>query len=92
MSPSEEPITIEYKRWRHKEATYDVIVLGVQHQEGEYGWFSHVIVRGSRLSKDLRVTWPAKVFLRSFEPVGKKIKIWSRWDIIRNNRFGLRIE
>lgn len=82
MTPDDEPTAIEYKRWRNKRADYTVVVLAVHHSEGKHGWFSHVTVLGSRTSKDKRVVWPAKVFLRTFEPIGRKIKIPSRWERI----------
>jgi hypothetical protein len=80
MTPSPEPIAIEYKRWRHKASGYEVTFVGIRHWEGKHGVFSEVTVQGSRWKKDQRVTWPAKTFLRVFEPVGRKFRVKSRWE------------
>lgn len=83
QTPSDEPLAIAYKRWRNKQSDYEVIVTEVHHRRGEHGWFTHVVVKGSKLSPDKRVTWPGKVFLRRFEPLGRKLRIRSRWERIR---------
>jgi hypothetical protein len=80
MTPSPKPISIEYKRWRHKASGYEVVFVGIRHWEGKHGVFSEVTVRGSRWKSDLLVTWPGKTFLRIFEPIGRKFRIKSRWE------------
>jgi hypothetical protein len=81
-TPRDEPVAIEYKRWRNKRGGYVVVVLEVHHSQGKHGWFSRVVVCGNRTSKEKRVMWPGTVFLRTFEPIGRKLKIPSRWDRI----------
>ena len=83
MTPSKDPAEIEYKRWRSKRQGYVVVVLGVHHRRGEHGYFSTVLVQGSNRDKDKRVTWPAQTFLRTFEPLGRKLKIPTRWDRLK---------
>ena len=81
---SEKPIAIEYARWRSKRADYEVTVLEVHHREGpEGGYRTTVTVQGSKTSPTRRVTWPAGVFQRTFEPVGPKLKIPTRWERLK---------
>jgi len=81
---SEKPVAIEYARWRNKRGGYEVTVLEVHHREGpEGGYRTTVAVRGSKTSPTKRVTWPAGVFQRTFEPVGPKLKIPTCWDRIK---------
>jgi len=80
-----EPIEIEYKRWRNKRQSYVVVVLEVHHRQSLQGCVSTVIVRGSRRDPDKRVSWPAPVFLRTFESLGRKLKIPTRWDRLRKD-------
>lgn len=83
-SPSEEPVEIEYAQWRSKRQGYEVEVLEVHHQPAaKWGYYSTVVVRGTRTSRDKRVSWPAKVFLRGFEPVGPKLKVPTRWERVK---------
>lgn len=82
QQPSDEPIAIDYKRWKSKRGDYVVVVQGVYHKEGKHGWYTQVAVLGSRTSKSKRVVWPARVFLRTFEPVGRKLRILTRWERI----------
>jgi len=80
-APSDEPVAIEYKRWKHKEDGYKVTVLEVHHQpKPEGGYHSVVTVRGTRVDSDRKATWPAKVFLQTFESLGRKLKIPTRWE------------
>ena len=80
-----EPIEIEYKRWRSKSQSYEVIVLQVHHRQSLQGYVSTVYVRGSRHDPDKQVSWPAPVFLRSFEPLGRKLRIPTRWERLKKD-------
>lgn len=83
-TPSDEPVAIEHVRYRNKAAGYVVVVLEVHHHPAtERGYHSMVVVRGSRTSKDKRVVWPAKVFLRQFEPIGRKVRLRSSWERLK---------
>jgi len=80
-----EPIEIEYKRWRSKRQSYVVVVLEVHHKQSLKGYVSTVIVRGSQRDSKKRVSWPAATFLRAFEPLGRKLKIPTRYDRLRKD-------
>lgn len=80
-APSDEPVAIEYKRWRNRQEGYEVVVLGVHHQPAPSGGYhSTVTVQGTRASSDRKAAWPATVFLQTFEPLGRKLKIPTRWE------------
>ncbi len=83
MTPSDEPAKIEYKRWRCKRHGYVVEVLAVHHRRGPLGRYSTVIVKGSRRGPDKQVSWEASVFLRTFKPLGRKLRVLTRWDRLR---------
>lgn len=76
--PSPEPIKIEYRRWKNKKRGYVVEVEGVHHSQGKYGWYATVKVREK--GKEKVVTWPGRTFLRTFEPIGRKLRIPSSWE------------
>jgi hypothetical protein len=83
-SPTKEPIVIEYKRWRNFRSGYEVIVLGVHHRMTPEGlYLSAVTVQGNKVSSTLRVVWPAGVFLRAFEPLGRKLKMPTQWERLK---------
>ena len=76
--------TLEYARWQSKGAGYEILVTGVYNKmkpDGE-SFYSRVVVQGTRTSPTKRVSWPMHVFLESFEPLGPKIRIQSRWERI----------
>jgi len=83
MPLQDEPVEIEYKRWRSKRQSYEVVVLEVRHRQSPEGFLSTVIVQGSRQDPKKRVSWPASTFLRTFEPLGRKLKIPTRYDRLR---------
>lgn len=74
--PQEGPAEIGYKRYRSKHKGEIVTVVGVTHSQGKHGWYSTVSVR---YKTGKRVSWPARVFLRAFEPVGRKMKVKTIW-------------
>jgi len=78
--PSAELVEVEYKRYRSKRKNDIVTVLGVKHSQGAFGWYSTVTVQNQH---GKRVSWPAPVFLRAYEPVGRKLKIKTIWQRIR---------
>ncbi len=77
--PSEAPVKIEYHRWKHKERGYTVRVENVQNFRGALGFVT--VVRVSRKGFRL-VEWPSETFLNTFEPIGRKWRMKSRWDRI----------
>lgn len=79
--PQPEPIAIEYKRWKNKKKGYKVELVGVHHNQNSGGlWYTQVVVRGSAFSETTRVVWPVKTFLRMFKPIGRKMRILTRWE------------
>lgn len=78
--PGPEPTPIEYKRWRHKERAYLVEVFQVLNFRGKHGYHTVVVVerKGARST-----SWPAKTFLKLFEPYGRRMKRKSRWERLR---------
>lgn len=82
---SEEPVEIEYKRYRNKRKGYTVEVTGVTHRRGTFGYHTTVHVRQP---KGKACSWPAKTFLRTFEPVGRKIQLRTIRDrVMRRDKF-----
>jgi hypothetical protein len=78
---SDEPVAIEYKKWRNKRDGYEVTVLGVHHQPSPSGGYhSTVTVRGTKVDSERTASWPATVFLQTFEPMGRRLKIPTRWE------------
>jgi hypothetical protein len=77
-----DPLAILYKRWRNVRHRYLVDVLDVKNYSGEsLGVYRTVKVRQVRTKVDR--TWPAEVFLRSFQPVGQKVRTKTAWDILQ---------
>lgn len=77
----EEPIAVEYKRWRHKKRGYEVTVTSVQHFQTVDGWFALIRVREKSATREK--SWTSKVFFDTFEPLGRKLRIRTRWERIR---------
>lgn len=78
--PESEPVKIDYKRWKHKERGHIVEVFQVLNFLGKHGY--HTVVVVEEQGKPRRVTWPAKTFLRIFQPYGRRMRRLSRWDWI----------
>lgn len=77
-----DPLAIPYKRWRNVRHRYLVDVLDVKDYSGtSLAVYRTVKVRGVRTKEER--TWPAEVFLRSFLPVGRKVKTRTAWDILQ---------
>lgn len=77
-----DPLAIPYKRWRNVRHRYLVDVLDVKDYHGNsLAVYRTVKVRGVR-TKDERI-WPAEVFLKTFEPVGRKVRTKTAWDILQ---------
>ncbi len=78
----EDPVEIPYKKWRHRVRKSIVQVTAVHHYRGHEGcYYTTVTVEGR--SSPHPVVWPSKVFLETFEPVGRKIKIKSAWERLK---------
>ncbi len=78
--PSPEPVKIEYKRWRNKDKGYIVEVFEVRNFSGKHGF--HSVVVTEREGTERRVSWPARTFMRVFEPCGRRLRRLSRWERI----------
>ena len=70
----DKPFETNYPRWRHIKHGYIVTIEGVTNHLGEKGYFSQVVVRGSRASETRLMTWSADTFRKNFEPYGRKKK------------------
>lgn len=79
IQPQSGPIEIPYKRWRHKDRGYLVTVLEVHHRLGEHGWLTTVRVLCTDWPRPK--SWPAQVFLNTFESVVKR-KVMTRYQRI----------
>ena len=73
-----EPPKIEHQWWRHKKAGYEVEVLGV-YNYGPPPYRRTVVVDRSRCAKKKR-TWPAELFVATFEPLGEAIERKTLWE------------
>jgi len=71
-----------YRRWRHLKRQYVVVVIGVQNYRGDHGLYSTVTVRGSPRDPKKEVTWAAEVFRKEFEPIGRKQKQKTAFDLV----------
>jgi hypothetical protein len=79
--PQKGPAEIEHKRYRSKRKGNEVVtVIGVTHSQGAHGWYSVVSVK---YESGKKVSWPAGVFLRAFEPVGRKMRVKTIWQRIK---------
>jgi hypothetical protein len=77
-----DPLAILYKRWRNVRHKYLVDVLDVKDYSGtSLTVYRTVKVRGVRTKVER--TWPAEVFLKSFQPVGRKVRTRTAWDILQ---------
>lgn len=76
-APEPDPIKIEFKKWKHRERGYIVSVTEVRNFRGKHGY--HTVVVVERKGEPALRSWPAKTFLRTFEPYGRRLKIRSRW-------------
>ncbi len=68
------PFETNYPKWKHLKHGYVVEIVNVYNFKGESGYFSQVVVKGSRTSKERKVTWAAETFRENFEPYGRKKK------------------
>lgn len=71
------PIRIDHTRWRHREKGHVVSVCEVVSKSGKHGEVTFITfsqVGGSNL------TWPAETFLRTFKPVGRKVRRKTFWE------------
>lgn len=79
---SEDPLAILYKRWRNRRHRYLVDVVDVKSYSGPaLPTYRTVAVRRVRGHEE-RV-WPAEVFLKTFEPVGRKVKKKTAWELLQ---------
>jgi len=80
--PKKDPLAIPYKRWRNVRHRYLVDVLDVKDYSGtSLPMYRTVKVRWVRTKEER--TWPAEVFLKTFEPVGRKVRAKTAWDILQ---------
>jgi hypothetical protein len=82
MASELDPLAILYKRWRNRRYRYLVDVVDVKSYSGAaIQTYRTVTVR--RVKSHETRTWPAEVFLRTFEPVGRKVKKRTAWEILQ---------
>jgi len=77
--PRRDPLTIPYKRWRNLRHRYLVEVVDVQSYSGK-ALMTYRTVMVRRVKGHEERTWPAEVFLKTFEPVGRKLRKKTAWD------------
>lgn len=80
MAKPSDPQAVLYKRWRNRRFGYLVDVQGVRDFQGATS-YREVSVR--RVKGHGSRTWPAEVFLRSFEPVGRKMRKRTAWELLQ---------
>lgn len=76
-----DPLAIKYKRWRNRSFGYLVDVVDVKDYVGA-SFYRVVTVQRVRQVGPTR-TWAAEVFLRTFEPVGRKLRKRTAWDLLQ---------
>lgn len=74
---TDEPIRIDYKRWRHKDRGYIVTLVSVLNYKGKHGYLTSVTVQQKGASRP--AVWPGETFVRTFEPAGRRIRRLTRW-------------
>jgi hypothetical protein len=77
-----DPLAISYKRWRNLKHKYLVDVVDVKNYGGKaLTNYRMVVVRRVRGAEQR--AWPAEVFLKTFEPIGHKVRKRTAWDILQ---------
>lgn len=76
------PFETNYPKWKHLKHGYIVEIIAVYNHRGDNGYFSQVVVKGTRTSKSRRATWAGETFRKTFEPYGRKKKPKSAIDRI----------
>jgi hypothetical protein len=71
-----------YRRWRNLRHRYLVEVLDVQDYRGT-AISTYRTVKVKRVKSLEERTWPVEVFLRSFEPVGRKLRKKTAWELLQ---------
>lgn len=79
--PKPDPRSVPYRRWRNLRHRYLVEVLDVHNYRGESGDYRTVTVRRVRGHEER--TWSVDSFLRAFQPVGRKIRKKTAWDLLQ---------
>ena len=69
---------IRYKRWKNKRHGYLVEILDVQNYPG--GQTCYQTVRVKRVRSHEERTWAVEAFLKSFDPIGRKMRQKTAWD------------
>ena len=78
MSLSQAPTLINHKRWRHLSKGHVVEVLEVHHYLGRKGYYTSVTVIQD--GKPHLSRWPSSTFLKTFRPIGRKLKLKSAFE------------
>lgn len=87
MKPKKDLLAIDHKRWRNRYHKYLVEVVNVQDHGGKaLEFFRTVLVRRVRGTEQRM--WPAEVFLKTFDPVGRKLKKKTAWEILAGAEHG----
>jgi hypothetical protein len=81
------PFETNYPKWKHLRHGYVVEIVNIYNHRGENGYFSQVVVKGSRSSPDRTVTWSADIFRKNFEPYGRKKKAKTAIDQVLEDPF-----
>lgn len=80
--PKTDPLAIEYKRWRNRHHKYLVEVIDVKDWNGKaLASYRSVLVR--RVRGQEQRSWPAEVFLKTFDPIGRKVRKRTTWEILQ---------
>lgn len=76
-----EPIEVPYERYRSKDKGYVIRIVGVYHTQVPNGWVT--LIKAIRQGEARIFSWPGKTFYRYFEPVGRKLRVPTRWERLR---------
>jgi hypothetical protein len=79
------PFETSYLRWRHLKHGYTVKILNVLNYRGENGFYSTVVVDGTRRDPKAKATWSEDAFRKNFEPIGRKKKPRSATERLLDN-------
>lgn len=81
MAKVKDPHAVRYKRWRNIPHKYLVDVLEVKSYSGPSKVYRTVLVR--RVKGHEERTWPTEVFLKTFEPIGRRIRTKTAWELLQ---------
>lgn len=72
------PVAIPYKRWKSKAKSYVVTVTAVTYKRGTKAEVTYVTFTDGKKTW----SWSSEAFLRAFDPVGRKLRPKTVWQLL----------